>query len=66
MTGLVEGSECWAQDGDCDFSWRSCILWFGVEWECCVEFHSSNVFGGIMKSWNVVGGGNLMFVLGNQ
>ena len=54
MTGLMEGSECWAQDGDCDFSWRSCILWFGVEWECCVEFHSSNVCISVMKSWNVV------------
>lgn len=50
MTGLMEGSGCWAQDGDCDFSWRSCILWFGVDYGCFEEFRSSNVCGGIMKS----------------
>ena len=62
----MEGSGCWAQDGDCDFSWRSCILWFGVDYGCFEEFRSSNVCGGIMKSWNVVGGDNLVSLLRNQ
>lgn len=66
MKGLVEGSKGWKRDGDGDFGWRSCILWFGVEWECFGEFHISNVCDGIMKSWNVVGGGDLVSLLCNQ
>ncbi len=50
MKGLVEGSRGWAQDEDGDFGWRSCILWFGVDYGCFEEFRSSNVCGGIMKS----------------
>ena len=66
MKGVVEGSRGWLWDEDGDLGWRWCILWLGVECECFGEFHNSNMFGGIMKSWNVVGGGNLMSVLGNQ
>ena len=66
MTGLVEGSRGWARDGDRDFGWRLCILWSGVDCRCFGEFHSSNVCGGITKSWNVVGGGGLVSLLRNQ
>lgn len=66
MKGLVEGSKGWKRDGDGDFGWRSCILWFGVEWECFGEFHISYVCDGIMKIWNVVGGGDLVSLLCNQ
>ena len=62
----MEGSSGWAQDEDGDFGWRSCILRFGVECECCGEFHISNVCVSVVKSWNVVGGDNLMSLLGNQ
>ena len=66
MKGVVEGGTGWARDKDGDFGWRSCILWFGVECGCLEEFHSSNVYVSMMKSWNVVGGGDLVFLLGNQ
>ena len=66
MTGLVEGSRSWTRDEDGDFGLGSCILWSGVDCRCFGEFHSSNVCGGITKSWNVVGGGDLVFLLRNQ
>ena len=66
MKGVVEGSGCWARDGDGDFGWRLCILWFGVECRCFGEFHSSNMCVSIKKSWNIVGDGNLVSLLCNQ